>query len=306
MGETKASMVDFHPCFKTCKDAGVGVDPSILVNNICEMCTAERQGHGKPFENRLVMYLMGPDIENKSGQTTNSTISKHNDRSGHTDNHDFEFSRVDINTENIPDRYNESDGISIKFIKEKCSVCMGDALNIFNNFKTRWSMLVGFYNDVIRNDIKCKCIKKIYLLNLLPSDVTTFFGNCCLDEICSLKNFITSWKDKTKEGKNELRKQTKPQKSQAQKNIKCGKGILSLAPKISSSNQRLQCAISGGNFKKLLSFLNEQGRLVEISKQEYHDLFKPIVPRQTTKGGKRKTKSKRKTRTKRKTRRKRN
>ena len=305
MGESKADMNNLHPCFETCRDAGVGVDPSILINNTCEICTAERQGHGKPFENRLVMHLMGPDIENKSGQPTNATISKHNDRSGHTDNHDFEFSRVDVNSENIPDRYNNSDGISIKFIKEKCSVCMGDAVNIFNNFQTRWSMLVGFYNDVVKNGIKCKCVKKIYLLNLIPDDVKIFFGDCCLDEVCSLKSFIINWKDKTAEGKINLRKETKPQKTKAQKNIKCGKGILSLAPKISSSNQRLQCAISGGNFKKLLTFLNDQGRLIEISKEEYPDLFKPIVPRQTKKGGKKKTQKanrnkKRKTNSKRK------
>lgn len=300
MGESESSISDMHPCFSTCRNAGVGVDPSLLINNTCEMCTAERQGHGKPFENRLVMHLMGLDIENKSGQPTNTTITKHNDRSGHTDNHDFEFSRVDVNPENIPDKYNNSDGISIKFIKEKCSVCMGDAVNIFNNFQTRWSLLIGIYNDVVKNGIKCKCVKKIYLLNLIPDDVTKFFGDCCLDDVCSLKTFITNWKDKTAEGKINLRKETKPQKTKAQKNIKCGKGILSLAPKISSSNQRLQCTISGGNFKKLISFLNEQGRLIEIDKEEYPDLFKPIVPHQTKSGGKRKTIKKRKTKSKRK------
>ena len=66
------------------------LDPSILVNNTCELCTAERQGHGKPFENRLVEFLIGPDIESSSGQPTTQTMEKHEERSGHTDNHDFE------------------------------------------------------------------------------------------------------------------------------------------------------------------------------------------------------------------------
>ena len=294
-GESK----NIHPCFSTCNDAGLKLDPSILVNNTCELCTAERQGHGKPFENRLVEFLIGPDIEGSSGQPTTQTMEKHEERSGHTDNHDFEFSRVDIPSEQIPSKYNLSDGISIKFIKNKCSVCMGDAVNIFNNFSSRWSMLVGFYIDAQKNGVKCKCIKEIYLLNLIPEDRKKFFGNCCQDEVCSLKGFITGWK-KSQGDKDALRGQVKPLKTEAQKNIKCGKGVLSLAPKISSTNQRLQCAIAGGNFKKLLAYLREQGRLVEINKKEHPDLFKPIVPRsKTKKGGKKRkrTKKRRKNRT---------
>ena len=68
MGESKTDMNNLHPCIAICRDAGVGVDPSILTNNTCEIY-AERQGHGKPFENRLVMHLMGPDIENKKWTT---------------------------------------------------------------------------------------------------------------------------------------------------------------------------------------------------------------------------------------------
>ena len=62
-----------------------------------------------------------------------------------------------------------------------------------------------------------------------------------------------------------------------------------MAPKISRGNQRLQCAISPTNFKKLLKELSDLGQVIEIDKDEYPDLFAPIVP-PGSRGGQRTTK----------------
>ena len=51
------------------------------------------------FENRLVMHLI-PILKIKVDIPTDTTIGKHNDRSPH-DNHDFEFSRVDVGPEDM-------------------------------------------------------------------------------------------------------------------------------------------------------------------------------------------------------------
>ena len=37
MSESKTDMNNLHPCIAICRDAVIGVDPSILTNNTCEI-----------------------------------------------------------------------------------------------------------------------------------------------------------------------------------------------------------------------------------------------------------------------------
>ena len=305
----------FHSCFETCDQ-----NTANITESTCIACTLERQGHGKAFEHP-VYQMIGRDIANNeySGESPDfkNDIVKQifekctNDKTklSHTANHDFAFSHVGFDP---PSPKYRGDGISIKMIKDGCSVCMGDAVRIFENFETSWSILVAFYVDKTKEGIKCKCIKKVFLLNLGPENLELFFGTCRRDGLISLKNHISEFKVETskeddtvqKNSLQILRDEVKPMKENLEKKyIKpktveagCKAGYLSLAPKISSSNQRLQCAINSTNFKKLLNELRGLGQVVEIHRDEYPDLFAPIVPPGTIGGKKQKTKNRRKSR----------
>jgi len=298
MSVTPSGPPSFHSCFETCAQ-----DTANITESTCIACTLERQGHGKAFES-AVIKMIGRDIANDqySGKSpkikadiVNAIFKKCTDdktKLSHTANHDFAFSHVGFVP---PSPKYSGDGISIKMIKDGCSVCMGDAVRIFENFETSWSILVAFYVDKTKDGIKCKCIKKVVLLNLEPVNKSLFFGNCPLDDLKSLKNFISVPVDRSSEASlNKLRGEVKLMKVESEKKIKtveadCKAGYLSLAPKISRGNQRLQCAISSTNFKKLLKELSDLGQVIEIDKDEYPDLFAPIVP-PGSRGGQRTTK----------------
>ena len=270
-----------HSCFKACEQ-----DTSALEDKVCLECTSERQGHGKTFE-KAVVKMIGRDIAKVGGQSADITLTKHIDKSKQNDNHDFEFSRVDIIDADIPRPKYNSDGISIKMIKEKCGVCMGKAVSISNNFEVPWSILVAFYVDITTDeDVKCKCIERVVLLHLEPEDKQLFFGNCSTREITELDKVmhdyevVTSKEDENvqKESLENLRDIVKPIKVILEKKIKDGGGYVSIAQKISTTNKRLQCAFATTKFNSLLEKLRELGQVIEIEEREYPDLFKPIVP----------------------------
>jgi hypothetical protein len=285
-----------HSCFESCKQ-----DTSALEDNVCIECTSERQGHGKAFETAVVK-MIGRDIAKIGGPVAEITLTKHNDRSKQNDNHDFEFSRVDIIDGAIPHPKYSGDGISIKMIKNDCTVCMGKAVSISNNFEVPWSILVAFYVDVIKGGITCKCIKQVFLLHLKPENRSLFFGNCSTREITDLDNVMHDYevdkssKEKTDESLEDLRNIVKPIKVILEEKIKEGGGYVSLAQKISKSNKRLQCTINKRPFASLLTKLRPLGQVIEIEEREYPDLFKPIVPKESRGGRKQKTKNRRKKR----------
>jgi len=286
-----------HSCFKACEQ-----DTSALEDKVCLECTSERQGHGKTFE-KAVVKMIGRDIAKVGGQSADITLTKHIDKSKQNDNHDFEFSRVDIIDADIPRPKYNSDGISIKMIKEKCGVCMGKAVSISNNFEVPWSILVAFYVDITTDeDVKCKCIERVVLLHLEPEDKQLFFGNCSTREITDLDNVMHDYevdrssKEKTEESLDNLRNIVKPIKVILEKKIKDGGGYVSIAQKISTTNKRLQCAFAMTKFNSLLEKLRELGQVIEIEERDYPDLFKPIVPPESSGGKKQKTKNRRKSR----------
>lgn len=292
-----------HSCFEACEQT-----TSALEDKVCIECTSERQGHGKAFETAVVK-MIGRDIANVQGngltQSAANTLEKHFKKSKQNDNHDFEFTRVDIIDDAIPRPKYRADGISIKMIKERCSVCMGKAVSISDNFDTAWSILVAFYEDVAKEGIKCKCIKRVFLLHLEPENRQLFFGNCSPSEITELDKVmhdytvVTSDEDANvqKESLEHLRDIVKSIKVDLEEKIKDGGGYVSLAQKISTSNKRLQCAFNMTKFNNLLDILGNLGQVIEINKEEYPDLFKPIVPLGSKGGRKTRTiKRRRKTR----------
>ena len=287
-----------HSCFEACEK-----DTSALEDKVCLECTSERQGHGKTFE-KAVVKMIGRDVATVGGQSADITLTKHIDKSKQNDNHDFEFSRVDIIDADIPRPKYNSDGISIKMIKEGCSVCMGKAVSISNNFEVPWSILVAFYVDVIKEGIKCKCIKQVFLLHLEPKDRPLFFGDCSPSEISDLDKVmhdyivVTSAEDVNvqKESLENLRNIVKPIKVILENKIKDGRGYVSIAQKISTTNKRLQCAFAMTKFNSLLEKLRELGQVIEIEERDYPNLFKPIVPPGSSGGKKQKTKNRRKSR----------
>jgi len=290
-----------HSCFSICEQVNAGTNTENLADSVCQECTSERQGHGKAFETEVVK-MVGRDIANVQGngqpQAAATTLTKHNQNSRHTDNHDFEFSRVDVHGSAIPQpKYHNSDGISIKMIKEGCSVCMGDAVRISENFATPWSILVAFYVDIITDEgVKCKCIKQAFLLNLDPVNRPYFFGNCSQADVITLRDLMKNFKIGVDGNLDALRALVVPQKAALERKIQQGDGCISLAQKISNTNKRLQCAVNGKNFKTLLTKLRDLGQVIDIDKNEYPDLFKPIVTRGSRGGRRQRTTKRRKSR----------
>ena len=288
------AQANLHSCYDLCEAADAGTLVGNLADTVCQECTTERQGHGKAFETEVVK-MIGTDIENAGGQAMATTLAQHNANSGHTDNHDFEFSRVGharAAADGLAAKYHLSDGISIKMIKEGCQVCMGDAVRISQNFATPWSILVAFYIDIEMPDgRKCKCIKRAYLLNLTPADRVHFFGNVTDAQIVGLRDMMRAFNVGVHGSLQDLRQLVVPVKNDLQREIRDGGGKLSLAQKISATNKRLQCQIGSAAFVQLMAAL-PAAQVIEIDKADYPDLFKPIVPPGSI-GGKRKSTRKR-------------
>tara|TARA_X000000950_G_scaffold270865_1_gene351205 strand:- start:2729 stop:3751 length:1023 start_codon:yes stop_codon:yes gene_type:complete len=78
--------------------------------------------------------------------------------------HDIDPHLLGLNNWRPEDKEIFGEGVSVKLICMKGDVCMGDLGRIFNNFKHKWSMIVGFYTVVTKKNEKCLCIKSVWYL----------------------------------------------------------------------------------------------------------------------------------------------
>ena len=283
--------MSYHPCLEKC---GIENPADVLKDTTCQSCTSERQGHGKTFEYEVVR-MIGSDI-GIDDSAIDDFVSRWSGGTGQTDVHDFEFSKLGVKG---IEKYGESDGVSIKLMGLGCEICMGLTTRIFNNFEEPWSIILGNYEKISFDhegkNITCFCINKVRILNLFPTDRHLFFGECSLKDIEGLSQIKEFPKKGSKEEQRAFKDDFAKLKDLVVGKIDAGGGNIGLRAKMNSTNARLQCAIGAKKFDSLYEML-PVAQAVEITREEYPDLFKPIFDEKDTKSPKSPKKTKRRRR----------
>ena len=303
--------LDHHDCFEICDQGNILEDED---DPVCAQCEGNaKTAHGIAWE-RAVNHMVSMDIANNesAGRVLHE---KWRSNTGSTDIHDIDF-KAHLKLPSLPENINVKygNGVSVKLIQQKKSVCMGKLQRIYDNFNHKWSIVVGFYVIKQKGGFKCLCVQEAYLIKFNnpvdssppPTDRDVFFGSG--DKVVDPQEFeklrlliheAHEFMGKHRNdggkggsgGRRALKRgdifDTQALKAEGKeldakidvisKKIRTSGGLLNDAIKLSGDNKRLQGAMTYNKFKAWVKTKIADGSAEQLTAEKYPRLFAPVL-----------------------------